>query len=339
MLDKSKRRENFQEEPIYISLWDESEKEIEYIEENNVKFHRFPDKEFGISLCGPDYEDILNSNESAILFGNDISTLYLRASFSYLIKLNIDEDDNDMLKLLYKLNTGLVVINSELYYVPVYKNSSDLLELEFSKIQEPEPEHIMQESIQTQKSDDATVYEELKNIINNEINRYNGEIQISSSKFDEYINPFDLLIIKNQYVLVVYDKTCDSVLSEEYPLYNENPTWFTESQHYPSPIYQARCLASFLIKNTRITQINGIVLFSNDCEILNMDELKKTLSLEPKVDILKSFVADEDELNYSLVDDYFYSLSEGEDFIKINTVVLEQLKTDFIEKFKSNSFF
>lgn len=339
MLDKSKRRENFQEEPIYISLWDESEKEIEYVEENNVKFHRFSDKEFGISLCGPDYEDILNSNESAILFGNDIRTLYLRASFSYLIKLNIDDDDNDMLKLLYKLNTGLVVINSELYYVPVYKNSSDLLELEFSKIQEPEPEHIMPESTQSQKSDDATVYEELKNIINNEINRYNGEIQISSSKFDEYINPFDLLIIKNQYVLVVYDKTCDSVLSEEYPLYNENPTWFTESQHYPSPIYQARCLASFLVKNTTVNQINAVVLFSNDCEIINMEDLKEPLNMQPKIDILKSLVSEKEKFDFLSVDDYFYSLSEVDDFTKINNAKLEQLKTDFIEKFKSNSFF
>lgn len=330
-----KYKQESHEEPIYVSFWEQPEKEIEYVEENHVKFHKLSDNEFGIGLCDSEHENILNPNESAILFGNDIGTLYLRASFSYIIKLNIDDDD--MLNLLYKSNTVLVVINNELYHIPVYKNACDLIELNIFNTQELEIEDIKSDLAISKNSNDTNIkYDEFKKIIKNEIERYNGKILISLPEYDNFIHPFYLITLKNQYLLVVFDGKSDCVLSDEDPFDDQSPLWFTESQHFPSPIFQARNLASFIINNTKISEIYTVVLFSDDCEIINIEELKESLSLNsPKVDILKSFVSEEDKFNFLSVNDYFYSIPEGSnDLIKINNAILEQLKTEFIKNFK-----
>lgn len=302
-----------------------------------MKFHKLSDNEFGIGLCDSEHENILNPNESAILFGNDIGTLYLRASFSYIIKLNIDDDD--MLNLLYKSNTVLVVINNELYHIPVYKNACDLIELNIFNTQELEIEDIKSDLAISKNSNDTNIkYDEFKKIIKNEIERYNGKILISLPEYDNFIHPFYLITLKNQYLLVVFDGKSDCVLSDEDPFDDQSPLWFTESQHFPSPIFQARNLASFIINNTKISEIYTVVLFSDDCEIINIEELKESLSLNsPKVDILKSFVSEEDKFNFLSVNDYFYSIPEGSnDLIKINNAILEQLKTEFIKNFKQD---
>lgn len=248
--------------------------------------------------------------EAAILFGQSADELFFRASFSNVVPIGCSDDAEKAIReKLYGMQTATFFdytgpIAKAIQGIAIYRNALDMIPKEnlpcpispseeggfpdFLPVQlEENNEEDERQGVLFSESGMAAG-DEIQNAIDSEIEKGHGEFLGRYHMCKGGYYPYDIVYLSNAWLVIVHGDLVGEWLAEEEPFMNEPPLWFSETEHRPSPAYQAKMCRNMLRNSVSDVPVVAIVVFPQDTFLLNEDEMCAVWRQECDVHMVRS---------------------------------------------------
>lgn len=247
--------------PVPRPAWFQNEHAMEFRED--VPFLLFAiDGDVGIALHDTETPIPVKADEAALLFGNDPDQLVFRASFQSFYKVALDASDQDCARQLYGNSSGLFrrispTVDST-FPVPVYHRALDMTPADSARGE-------------TETSAFPTCLGGIVEAVDETVRLYKGRVLARCRPAN--MHAYDLIALKGRCAVVTYaDFPGDWFADEETFAGMDEPLWFSELEHRPSPVRQSKRCRDFLAREFPGLDILSIVILPKECTVVNYEE-------------------------------------------------------------------
>lgn len=271
----------------YKSKFDEKEYTVDFSENTGYFSLRRDGADVGILQTAESDARFVKS-EAAFLFGNSPKELYFRFAFDTMMEIVDDDDDISAAReMLFRTGCGSFWSLSGLHEtdIPVYHNALGIIaQLKATH----KREHLLANSVSMRRNlDDGELIKdvesfvektipldiEIEEAVNSELEKRNARV-ISVCRFgDGRLYPYYVAQISDLVLVIVVAHLRGDWLAEENDFGGEGPLWFSESEHAPSPVSQARRVKDFLSgKMSSRLAFGAIVACPHNMTIINAED-------------------------------------------------------------------
>lgn len=281
--------------------WFRKEHEIEVRED--MSFSAFSSEgEVGIMLIGSETDLDLKTEEAAFLFGDNQDDLWFMPRMGSFYRVFFSPDEEPVAEKLYNQHTGTFrscsLVNDIRISVPVFRNALGMIPIKRTHDVEIGVEDIKPAAGHDQTSDmiglmdagcDEAIekkvadhlastqkyYKEIMEAVDREIACHGGRVVVRYRSRTNLLCSYDLVAIKNQFFLITYAEFTGEWLADEEAINGLSPLWFSESDHWGSPVFQAGRCRDYCNRKLSDANISSIVVLPDGCEVINFDDIQK----------------------------------------------------------------
>lgn len=302
-----------------IPAWFRKEHPLEV--RDDVSFCAFSsDGEVGIMLGAGETDIEVKPEDVAFLFGKDAGELWFRPHFGSFYMVSFDSDEETTASKLYNQPTGvyrnLSLVQDIRFDVPVYHDALSMIPFdqilhdneadvddESSSLRPPLIKETFPDDTNYEKEIEKEVgehleateeaYAEIKDAVDQEVERYNGQVLVRYRPGNARLYSYDVIEIKHRLLVIVYGELKDDWLADEESFNDEPPLWFSESDHRVSPVFQAMKCRDFFRSELPNTNIDSLVVLPKGCAVINDDEMQKTWRENCGIEMVRTTQIDE----------------------------------------------
>lgn len=278
----------------FLPAWSRHECPVVIFDNNNLSIYQ-NDNEIGIMDSSGEV-DSFDRAEAALFFGNSCETLYLRANFNEIYKIDYDEDKKQLFEQLFnarlavfckcsdstlKTENGLPVIHdpNELKHFFDHGNISssnpgknvDAAEEEEYDDEEDDNdeddgiESLTKEIWQRQVQD----FQAMETAVDAALAAHRGVLVSRHRDFGKYGSNLDVAVVNGRCLLINYFDENGDWLPEEEAFGGDPPLYFSECDHCVSPVFVAKGFGDYFNERLKGDKVVTILIVSTGCELLD----------------------------------------------------------------------
>lgn len=273
----------------FLPAWSRRERPIIVFNSNNLAICQ-NDNDLGIMDASGEVASF-NRGAAALIFGDSPETLYFRANFSEIYKVDYVEDKKQMFEQLFNARLAVFCKCSESIIkteggLPVIRDPNELMQFfNHGSIPPNDPKKDIDSAEEEEDDDDCEepflreAWEErvqdqraIEAAASTVLESHGVSIVARHRDFGKYGCDLDVAFLRGKCLLINYFCENGTWLPEEEEFGGDPPLYFSESDHCVSPVFVAKGFGDYFKERLKGGSVVTILVVSTGCEFLDEEK-------------------------------------------------------------------